>query len=263
MTDSLLLPSDDDQIEIDENKQYLSELVGEGKKYKDNETLAKSYYHADKALEISNRRQDQLREAFIKERQENIAKAKLQDLVDKLTNSKQTNSSNETPPVNEQNDKPAIDMDQIKSLMSTSLQEYEAGNKQRANLAQVQNKLVERYGKNYSKDLGEQLQVLGMSVDQIDALSKQAPQAAIRMLGLDTQTQREGFQSPPRSNQRNDSFAPKAAKKRTWSYYQELRKTNPDMYLDRKIANQMAQDAVELGEEFNDGDFYVSGLHER
>lgn len=262
MTDSLLQQANDDTIEFDESKDYLSELVGEGKKFTSNQELAKGKAYADKMIDLQNRRLDQMREDFIKERQENIAKAKLQELVDRLANNKQSDSSNETPPVNEQNE-PAINMDQIKSLMSTSLQEYEVGKTQRENLAQVQSKLVERYGKNYSNVLGEQLQSLGMSVSQIDALSKQSPQAALRMLGLDVQPQRDGFQSPPRSNQRNDSFAPKAAKKRTWSYYQELRKTNPDMYLDRKIANQMAQDAVELGEEFNDGDFYVRGLHER
>lgn len=263
MTDSLLLPSNEDQIDIDENKNYLEELVGEGRKYKDNEALAKSKIHADKTIEVQNRRMDQLREDFLKERQENIAKAKLQELVDKLTNNKQSLTSNETPQVNEDNEKPAIDMDQIKSLMTNQFQEYEAGKRQRDNLAQVQNKLVEHYGKNYSNALGEQLQNLGMSAKQIDELAKEAPQAAIRMLGLDAKAQQDNFQAPPRSNQRNDSFAPKGAKKRTWSYYQELRKTNPDMYLDRKIANQMAQDAVELGEEFNDGDFYVKGLHER
>lgn len=262
MTDSLLQQSNEDQIEIDENKNYLEELVGDGKKFKSPEDLAKGKFYADKQIEIQNRRLDQLRADFLQERQENIAKAKMQDLVDRLSKV-QSLTSNEAPQVKEELEKPAIDMDQIKSLMSSQFQEYETGKRQRDNLAQVQNKLVERYGKNYNNVLGEQLQTLGMSAKQIDDLARESPQAAMRMLSLDGPSQRDSFQTPPRSNQRNDSFAPKGAKKRTWAYYQELKKANPEMYLDRKIANQMAQDAVDLGDEFNDGDFYSPGLHDK
>lgn len=261
MTETLL-QSNDDHIEIDENKDYLSELVGDGKKFKDFKDLAKGKYYADRQIEIQNRRIDQLRDDFIKERNDNIAKAKLQEYVDRLQ-TLQTPPSNDTPPANGNQEKPAINMDEIKSLMSNQIQEYESNKRQQDNFNQVQTKLVERYGKNYSTALGEQLQTLGMTAKQIDDLAKQTPQAAMRILGLDRQPQQENFQSPPHSSQRNDKFAPQGAKKRTWSYYQELKKANPTLYLDRKIANQMVQDAAELGEEFNDGDFYVAGLHEK
>lgn len=42
---------------------------------------------------------------------------------------------------------------------------------------------------------------------------------------------------------------------RTWSYYENLRKTNRHLYYDQKTNKQMIQDRMELGEAFMDGNF--------
>jgi hypothetical protein len=42
----------------------------------------------------------------------------------------------------------------------------------------------------------------------------------------------------------------KEQNQRTWAYYQELKKTNPKLYLDPKIAAQMDKDAIALGDAF-------------
>jgi hypothetical protein len=73
------------------------------------------------------------------------------------------------------------------------------------------------------------------------------------MLGLN-QPAPQGFQSPMRSSQRNDNFSSQP-QKRTWAYYQEMKKADPKMYYNTKIANQMLDDMVELGDAFKDGDF--------
>lgn len=261
MTDNLLQSMDQsDQIDIDENKNYLEELVGQDKKFKSPEDLAKGKWHADRTIELQNRRMDDLRADYLRLRDENQAKAKLEELIDQIK--KQTPSSANTEANSEEERKPAIDLDQIKSLVSNQVREEKLKEQQDRNFSKVQNKLVETYGSNYSNSLNDQLRTLGMSAAQITELAKSAPDAAIRLLGLEAKAQQDTFQAPPRNQQRSDSFSP-GAKKRTWSYYQEMRKTQPELYSDRKIANQMIQDAMELGEEFNDGDFYVRGLHEK
>lgn len=261
MTDNLLQP-DQDQIDIDENKNYLEELVGENKKFKSPEELAKGKWHSDRMIELQNKRLDDLRNDYLRVREENTAKAKLEELIDQIK--QQQMSSSNTPPANEDGQRqPQYDLDQLKSLMTDQIREEATRSQQTNNYNKVQAKLVERYGRNYSNPLSDQLRNLGMSDVQITDLAKSAPEAAIRLLGLDAQPQRDNFQTPPQSQQRSDNFAPQGAKKRTWSYYQELKKANPDIYNDRKIANQMTQDAIALGDEFNDGDFYVKGLHEK
>lgn len=42
---------------------------------------------------------------------------------------------------------------------------------------------------------------------------------------------------------------------RTWSYYEKLRKDNPDKFWTGKIQDQMVRDASALGENFQDGGF--------
>lgn len=258
MTNSLLDPQPDDQISIDESKDYYSELVGEGKKFKDNAELAKGKWYSDQMIALQNKRLDQMRTDFIAERNENIAKAKLQELVDRLSN---TNNS-AIPLAKVEDEKPAITEDQIKSLMSSSLREYEVNKRQTDNLNQVQSKLIEKYGANYSSSYSDQLQNLGLSAAQVDNLAKESPQAAIRLLGLEAR-QTDNFQSPPRSNQRSDNFSGNGPKKRTWAYWQEVKKADPASYLDTKTALQMQKDAIELGDAFCDGDFYTSGFHDR
>jgi hypothetical protein len=111
-------------------------------------------------------------------------------------------------------------------------------------------KLKEKYGNNYQAPLSEQVQELGLTPETLNQRARTEPQLLIRALGLDTPVQQNLFSAPPRSGQRNDNFAPKAAPVRDWNYYQELKKTNPKLYLDRKIAIQMHDDAVALGDKF-------------
>jgi hypothetical protein len=49
--------------------------------------------------------------------------------------------------------------------------------------------------------------------------------------------------------------AEKAQRSRTWSYYEKLRKENPNLYRTAKTHEQMVQDAMALGDEFKDGDY--------
>ena len=73
-------------------------------------------------------------------------------------------------------------------------------------------------------------------------------------MGLDQQPMIDTFQAPPRATQRSDSFAPKSTK-RTWSYYQDLKKSDPKAYNNPKTIVQMHKDYAELGSTFEDGDF--------
>ncbi len=87
-----------------------------------------------------------------------------------------------------------------------------------------------------------------MSIEDVNALAKKSPEAFFRVMGLN-EKQSDLFQTPPKSGQRNDNFAPKGQTKRDWAYYQEMKKANPKMYLDPKIAVQMHNDVLAIGEE--------------
>lgn len=255
MTD--LLQSNGDQTEaLDPNKNYLEQLVGDNKKFKDAEALAKGKFHSDETIKLLERRLDDLTADYQRVATETKDKATLKELIDQLS----TKPSSELPPANG-NNQPPIDLKDIEKLVSTKMQETETARVEQRNLDTVKNKLTERFGPNYQSAVKQQIDSLGLSSEDFHSLAKRSPAALFRTLGVDQQT--EGFQAPPRSSQRSDNFAPTGAKKRTWSYYQELKKKNPELRTDRNIAIQMQKDAIELGEEFRDGDYYVPGLHDR
>lgn len=264
----LLNSNPDDLPEVDPNIDYLAEIAGPGKKFDRTryasedewkKAVSKGKYESDQYVELLKRRQDELREDYLRIREDNQTKARLEELIDQLSN-KQLASS-DLPPAKEDN-QPAMSAEQLDNLMSNKIQAYELTKKQTENFNVVQAKLKERYGSNYANVLREQIESLGLTNEDINALAKKSPIAFFKTLGLDQQPHQDSFQSPPRSNQRNDTFAPRGAPKRSWAYYQELKKADPKLYFDRKTAIQMQNDAIELGDAFRDGDYYVKGLHE-
>lgn len=253
MTENLL-DDNNDRIDVDPNKNYLEELVGEGKKFKTPEDLAKGKYISDLYIKHKEREFDSLREDYLKLRDEYNAGPKLQELLEDLVQNKQQLASNDnTDNVNGVQNKPAFDPKEIESLVSSKIQEHETSKKYEENFNSVRNKLKDVYGSNYKQVLKEKIESLGLEEDLVNDLARRHPKVLYKTLGLD-QPQQDNFQTPPRSN--ITGFAP-SNQKRTWSYYQELRKKDPKTYYNPKTQVQMHNDAISLGEEFEDGDFRV------
>lgn len=251
MTENLF-ETQDTEIEIDPNKNYLEELVGDGRKFKTVDDLAKGKYESDLYINSLTKNLDELREDYMKLRSEYTARASLQEMVDQLSKDRQLTSRDDTDDSKE-DDKPGlVDLTQIDELVSKKIQEKEVQRKQEENFNTVKARLVERYGKNFANVIKEQQEVLGLSTDYVNSIARSSPQAFFRLMGLDTDNKQNTFQSPPRS-QRSDSFSPRLPEKRTWSYYEKMRKDNPTLYNDPKTHVQMHKDRVELGQEFEDG----------
>lgn len=178
--------------------------------------------------------------------EESQTKASLQDLIDQLKKEKEIPVA--LPPANEVNE-PKMDLTKIESLFDEKLSAYERTKKEVENFGKVQEKLKQKLGTNYANSLQDQYAQLGLSNEEMNALAKKSPEAYFRMLGLNDEPRHEGYQSAPRSSQRNDSFAPKT-QVRDYAYYQELKKTNPMLYLDPKISAQMEKDYIALGDRF-------------
>lgn len=253
-----LFQQQSDLPQIDENKNYLEELVGPGKKFATVEEMAKGKFYADQLIEIKNQREDEMRKDMLQLRSENIAKAKLEELIDRLQT--QNSNSDTTPP--QVDNPPVYDPSKIAEIVSEKIRENETLQKQSANATLVRSKLKEQFGSNFQNVLKERTEALGLTESFVNDLAKNHPTVLFKTLGMDQQQTTDVFQTPPRSAQRSDSFAPKGAPERTWSYYQDLKRKDPGAWLDRKTAIQMQEDAIRLGERFRDGDYFVKGLHE-
>lgn len=245
MTDNLL-SQNDDLVQIDESKDYLAELVGDDKKFKDTKALAKGKAFSDAHIAILERRFDALSADYLKLKEQADAGAKLQDLLDKLE-TQQISSRESNPNSNEVQQKP-VGLDEIESLVSSKIEQRERSAREQANYDTVQAKLLERLGSNYKGVLKKQATDLNMSDEEVNQLARRNPTLFFKTFDLNA-TQTESFQSPTRTS---NTFSPKPTEKRTWSYYLKMKEKDPRAWLDRKIAIQMEKDAQALGRDFFD-----------
>ena len=249
MTQDLLADQDDT---IDPTKDYFAELVGEGKKFKTPQELARGKAEADSYVKLLEKQKDELRADYLKVMDENKAKAKLEDLI---TQYEQRLASSEQPLVKEVMEQPKFNPEQIESLIDNALIKRTQEQRQSDNFNAVKDKLTERFGRNYQNVVKQQIEELGISVDEFNDMARRTPKVLIKTLGLDTPVNNETFQAPIRSTQQ---FRPTGQQKRDWDYYQELKKTNPKIYLDPKTTVQMHNDVLEMGE----AAFYGTHLNE-
>lgn len=254
MNDSLFK---EDHTTVDVNKNYLEELVGEDKKFKTAEDLAKGKYLADQFIAFKNQEYDQLRTDYLKLKEEYDAGPSLRELVDQMKS--QQLASRENTNSNEDVKLPAFDPKEVETLVSKQLKEHETANKQRENFNLVMGKLKERYGSHYRDTLNKQVEDLNLDEEYVNELARNRPTVFMRTFGLDTPVRKDTYQAPPRSDVRSDSFSPQVPQNRTWSYYQELRRKNPDLYSNPKTQVQMHKDALELGDAFGDGNWSQLG----
>ena len=251
MTQNLLEQTDEDLVTLDENKDYLAELVGPDKKFKSEEDLAKGKYLADSYIQVLEKRLDAITEDYKKAREENMAGPKLQELLDKLEATQKQLTSRE-PPVSNEDTKAAFKPEDVESLVSSSILKHEQTRKEQENYATVRAKLEEQFGHSYKDVLKKKSNQLGLSDDEVNSMARKNPNLFIKTFDLNEPVDNK-FQAPPRTNLRSDNFAQKAkSENHTWSYYEDLRKKDPMAWLDKKIAVQMEKDAQALGRDFYD-----------
>lgn len=247
MNETLLDDNVDPIDPVDENKNYLEELVGEDKKFKSVEDLAKGKAQSDTYIKTLEERLDEMREDYLKLREEHMAGPKLQELLDKLDSERQLTRE---PPITQEVDKAtALDPKAVESLVSSSIQKYEQTKKEQENYTLVKNKLIEHFGSKYQESLKARSAQLGLSEDEVNAMARKNPKLFTKTFDLEMK-QTENFQTPPRSERRSDTFAPRSPTKRNWAYYQDMRRKDPVAWMDRKIAVQMEKDAQEQGDSF-------------
>lgn len=244
--------------EVDVNKDYLSELVGEGKKFKTVQDLARGKYQSDIHIDLLEKTKDQLRADYLKLSEDAQAQATLKDLVTQLKAPNQQPASSITPQANVDNQRPSIDQKDLESLVDSRMNERELSRKQSDNFKVVQDRLKERFGSNYQTVLKQQIDDLQLTSDYVNDLARRSPEAFFRTMGLNNEQPRnDSFQPPARSSLRVDSLTQKADIKEegSWAWYQNLKETNPKLYLDPKTVVQMEKDYQRLGKKFENGDF--------
>ena len=232
---------------IDPNKDYLTELVGEGKKYSDVAALARSRVEADQFIERLKSETQGLRTEL-------QTRTTLEEVLDKLSNPERTQ-----PPTNSNNQQSeteatALKPEDIAKLVDERVSERERARAANANLESAKRVLAQAYGNDYAQRLYDETSSLGLSKDYVNNLAQTAPKALFKLLGIDETasqkpTQRNDLFVPPQSQVRTNPTS-SVGNDRNEKYYQDLRRKDPNTYWSTKVQNQMHQDALRLGESF-------------
>lgn len=217
-------------------------------KWKDKplEELLAAKAESDLYIESMKTRFDDLSKDYLALKEQSNTGAKLQELLDRIDNS---NQPRDLPPITEGNQvQPGMKPEEIERIVNDRLTAHQLAQRQNENLSSVQNKLREAFGNDYQASYKQRLDSLGIDAAFADDLAKNHPTVFIKTFGLDQQPQHTS-PSIPRTSVRPNSFAPQTTK-RDWNYYQNMKKNDPRMYLDPKIAVQMHNDMMELGSDF-------------
>lgn len=221
-----------DQNNEQENIATVDTLVGEGRKYKTPDDLAKGYQHADAKIAELTKELHDLREA-------NKSSVNITEAI----NNEHSNDEvkNNSPQALE-----GLSKEQLIDLVKGVVNEDKTLNTQQENLNAVNNFLVNKFGteENAGKELARIANENGMDLETFKELSIKSPTAAINLCGgngvkVNTAT------IPADINTSSQTQGVKGH-----SYYSELRKTNPKKYYSREGQAEMRNAIKELGEDF-------------
>lgn len=247
MNDQILPPEGQPQAP----DKYYEALVGDGKKFKDNESLARSKWESDSYIKTLEAKLDNATADNKALREANTSQASMQELLDLM---KQQRVQSDTPKAQTpQDNTPKFDPATLPDLVAARVKELDQQKLEKSNMDLVQSKIKEKWGSDVPASVRAQIENLGeLGVN----LAKKYPDEFLRTIGAQVEgRQQTDFFSPPRSGLNASTLKPEGNKERTWSYYEDMRKTKPDLYYSKKMSVQMHNDAIRLGDQFMDGDF--------
>lgn len=253
MTDNLFASNKTDAVESTEDQpqdSYLERLVGEGKKFKDPESLARGKAESDAHIA-------RLEKELADQRAELRSRIALEEALEKLTKQSSnatSTTSNATPQeiVNAStNESASLTEDRVKNLVSELIAVETTKATRQQNLAETQRQLEEVWGKGYVSHLKAKAQELGVGEEFLNDLAAQKPKAFLTLVGADKKSQGNSNAGlPPQGSTRFNSSDSSVAGIRTQSYWSQLRKTNPKEYFSDKATIQRHRDAQKLGDAF-------------
>lgn len=238
-----------DPTKVDPSKNYLEELVGEGKKFKSVDELARGKAESDAYIQTLTSKLDELRDELTKRKT-------VEEVADLLRSRQDKVPSNHAHDDGDGEDEPVVPnsfkQEDIEALLEKKLQEKEAMSRAERNLNEVNEKLRNKFGDGASKVLMEKADQLGVSMEYLEAQAKANPKVFYRLIDLDRTTSSFTPHTPPSSSVNTVMSDGLGEGARTASYYEKLFKAQPHLRWDPKITIQQHKDAQRLKEKFFD-----------
>lgn len=219
---------------------YLAALVGDDKKFKTVDDLARGKAESDRYIQELTSKLDELR-------QELNTKTSMQEMLDQLkaSNTPKVPDTNGTPAVPEQTNHSSLE-EQLETLLA----QREAKKAVETNMERVRRVLTENFNDQATIAINNKAKQLGMSVKRLQEIAADAPQAFFSLMGIqeNVQHQPSGVAAPRPSV--NSSGAQPVGSVRNAAYYEKLKRENPKVYFDPKTTVQQIKDRTALGDKY-------------
>lgn len=244
----------DRPVIVDHSKDYLSEYVGEGKKFKDAAELAKAKAHSDAFIERLQRELSGIRTEL-------NTRVKLEELMDRMstTNSERNVNTQATQTAAENGQTGTatknLSSEDIEKVIEQRLAAKEQERQITNNVSTVKNRLMAEYGDNYVAELEAKTKSLGLSREFVANLAKTEPKAFFALMGLDSapgtqKKQDDVFSTPPRGSVNTTGFSASGVGEKKFHDFEKIRKEDPARYWSAQVQNDLHRQAMKLGEKF-------------
>ncbi len=226
-------------------EDFLGNLVGDGKKFTDAESLAKGKYEAD--VHVSN-----LERQIVELREDIDQGAKLTELMELVReqNKPAPKDPDKSPVVPSGTSSGQMTEEELKALITTHVSERDKQSLEARNLVEADKALSTKFGDGAGRVLNDRAVGLGMTVDELKAVASKNPKAFFRLVGMDGGNQVTDTGTLLGGTQRSEGVQIKGADTRDAAYYNDLRKKNKAAYYMPKVQMQMMKDAESMGEAF-------------
>jgi hypothetical protein len=216
------------------------DLVGEGKKYRDNDAVAKAIAEKDRFIERLKAEAAEAREAALKRANEK----EFLDRLETLSRGKSPEPGNQPPTEGTQTT--AVTPETIEQM----LEAREAKKAREANLNTAISKLQETFGDDYKRHVQRQAQSLNTTTTELTELASKSPAAFLRLMGVDGQQNKsDAFSPPPRSSV---SVQPGSVSNvKDYNYYAKLRQEKGESwYFSLPVQKEIWEQSKALGDSF-------------
>lgn len=214
------------------------DLVGEGKKFRDPDAVAKKIVHADQ--HISN-----LEKELAEMRDELLKRTAVEDMLAKLEQKQTpTRGTLDTPQPDTGKDKEIDLAAKVQELLKTEKEKE----RREANLQKSKAGLKERFGADFNQRLEGIADELSVSKEFLSQMAASSPDGFLKLVDSVAKPDDNRPVTPPKGT--IDPFKISSPDRKNKAYYDKIRRDNPNLYFSRRVQNEMHAEAVKQGASF-------------
>lgn len=234
----------------------LEHLVGEGKKFKTAEDLAKGKLESDRFIEQILREKRELEEVAEQLRTELKTRSTVEDAMNRLMTNTNQNSQDTSAAARQGADangqeKNTLTPEDVKKILNEEREKLV----RQANVDKVMTTLKEKWGNTYSTELTQMAPELG-GKEFLAQLAETNPVGFLKLVEANRKTNNQSNQnnlfSPPQSQHRSNISEAAKGNLKGHKYYQNIRRTQPKEW-QKNIARyerEMQEQMAKLGQDY-------------